>query len=78
MVPRNRTRVLSKESFMVSAKEEEERISSPIETVSWTGGIAAYVEVEWGQEGNGEANVFQHLDLGTYAFQFVVVLVLEF
>ena len=33
IVPRSRTRVLSKESFMVSAREEEERISSPMETV---------------------------------------------
>ncbi len=34
IVPRNLTRVLSKESFMVSAREEEERISSPMEMVS--------------------------------------------
>ena len=33
MVPRNRTLVLSKELFMVSASLEESRISSPIATV---------------------------------------------
>ena len=33
IVPRNRSRVLSKLSFMVSAREEEERISSPMERV---------------------------------------------
>ena len=33
MVPRNRTRVLSKESFIVSAREDDERISSPMEMV---------------------------------------------
>ena len=35
IVPLNRTRVLSKESFIVSAREEEDRISSPMETVIW-------------------------------------------
>ncbi len=33
MVPRNRTRVLSKPSFILSASFEESRISSPIATV---------------------------------------------
>ncbi len=37
IVPLSRTRVLSKLSFMVSAREEELRISSPMEMVSWEG-----------------------------------------
>ncbi len=37
IVPRNRTRVLSNESFIRSARAEESRISSPIATVIYTG-----------------------------------------
>ena len=33
MVPRSRTRVRSKESFILSAKTDDDRISSPIATV---------------------------------------------
>ena len=38
IVPRSRTRVLSKESFIFSAKWEESRISSPMATVSYVRG----------------------------------------
>lgn len=72
-VPRNRTRVLSKESFIVSAREEEERISSPIEMVS----CIALLVVNQGREERGRANIFQHLDLGGDAFYFAVVLVFQ-
>ena len=39
IVPRNRTRVLSNESFIFSASEVESRISSPIATVIYGGGL---------------------------------------
>ena len=49
---------------MVSAKEEEERISSPIDTVSCTGVLAGYVEVESAvKKGMGRRTSFSILTL---------------
>ena len=61
---------------MVSASLEESRISSPIATVICVERLLV-VEGERLEEGRG-IDIFEHLDLGTYAFDFGVVLVFEF
>lgn len=60
MVPFNRTRVLSKESFMLSAREEEERISSPMETVICRRELMSVDDTRWRMVGAGAESVCKH------------------
>ena len=79
---------------MVSAREEEERISSPMETVIFenVSALAAEICLERERDGSEEGkavekargrvgertDIFQHLHLGAYALQVLIVLVFEF
>lgn len=94
IVPRNRTRVLSNVLFILSARAEESRISSPIATVIYAAYTGSLVRASfacgfcdsfgWGGVGGlGKARrespyVFQHLHFRTHALELRVVLALEF
>lgn len=71
MVPRSRVRVPSKESFIVSARAEEARISSLMERVSFLMGVS------WVGGEEGGTDILQHLDFGTDPLNLSVVLVFE-
>jgi len=83
IVPRNRTRVLSNVSFILSARAEESRISSPMATVICSAHTArqralvlrmSFIRVS---VAGGTPYVFQHLHFRTHAFELCVILALE-
>lgn len=81
IVPRRRTRVLSKESFMVSVSAEESRISSPMARVIYCGWCCQKLVGsrggEQGRGGKGRAYVFEHLNLRAHPFKLDVVLAFQ-
>lgn len=69
MVPRNRNRVLSNESFIFSASAEESRISSPIASVIFVLDVSVLGE-EWAQE----THIFQLSHFAHDSFYLAIVL----